>query len=363
MKKIFIGLSALLLSIIGVIPTHAVELGEDATGSGFVVPITWELGNGKWGACSGTLIAPLIVATAGHCVLDANGLLTRNVYVGVAGTSQDSILRSDKITSIQITSTFQSGVGGLVGDDDLAFLTLGTPQILRTPIILASEKQITEFKSKNIALRAIGYGDYSNSGFEKVTYPKYFDGTFSSANSIYTNSAYMVSKNGKSCTGDSGGPILNITATQVTLVGILTGTPRGENDKCGQKQSDGNYSTTFTLVGRYANLAFLAASDAMNIQEQMVSAVKIQLAERDSQVTKVNTTLNELRNQLETTKSALSSANQSLDNMQLQLDSANATILALNKKLPQTILCIKGKLTQKVTAVTPKCPKGYLLKG
>jgi secreted trypsin-like serine protease len=362
MKKMLITLSTLLLTFSVVIPAQAVENGEDATGNAFVVPITWELGNGKWAGCTGTLIAPSIVVTAGHCVLDVNGLLTKNVYVGQAGSSQDSITLKDKVASIQITSTFQNGAGGVVGDDDLAFLTLDKPQTLRVSIILASEKQVTEFKSKAIALKAIGYGEYTNSGTEKITFPKTFDGTYGSTNSLYSNSAYMVSKNGRSCAGDSGGPILNITATQVTLVGILTGTPRGANDKCGQKQSDGNYSTLFTVVGRYANLAFSAATDAMNSQDQALSASKSQLAEKDSQITKMNSNAVDLRNQLSTAQSELDTANQSLEDLQLQLDAANATIIALNRKLPQTIICIKGKLTKKVTGIMPKCPKGYAIK-
>jgi hypothetical protein len=50
-----------------------------------------------------------------------------------------------------------------------------------------------------------------------------------------------------------------------------------------------------------------------------------------------------------------------ISNLQAQsdLDEANATIIALNKKLPQTINCVKGKLSKKVTAVSPKCPAGY----
>jgi V8-like Glu-specific endopeptidase len=219
------------------IPAQAVENGEDATGSAFVVPISIDNGNGKYSGCSGTLLAPSIVVTAGHCVLDANGLLTKSVYVGLAGSSQNSITLNDKITAVQITSTFQTTAGGKVQDDDLAFLTLGKPQPLRIPIILASEKQVVEFKSKASPLKSIGYGSYTNLGTETVTYPKSFDGTFSSVNSVYSNSAYMASTSGRSCTGDSGAPILNITATQVTLVGILTGTQRGDNDKCGQKQS------------------------------------------------------------------------------------------------------------------------------
>ena len=352
-----------MLTTVFASPAQAVENGEDATGSSFVVPISIDKGNGKYGGCTGTLIAPSIVVTAGHCVLDANGLLTKSVYVGLAGSSQNSIALSDKINAVQITSTFQSTANGKVEDDDLAFLTLGKPQLLRIPIILASEKQIIEFKNKGIALKSIGYGNYSNLGTETVTYPKSFDGTYSSTNSAYTNSAYMVSANGRSCTGDSGGPILNITATQVTLVGILTGTQRGDNDKCGQKQSDGNYYTLFTVVGRYANLAFSAATDVMNSQDQLLSTQLTQIANKDAQVNQYVLLRDSLKEQLATTQLSLDATNENLERIQAQLDSANLVIATLKKQLPQTIVCTKGKLTKKVTAVMPKCPKGYVLKG
>ncbi len=326
-----------LLSVFPV-SAHAVENGDDATGSSFVVPISIDKGNGKWGECSGTLIAPAIVVTAGHCVLDANGLLTKNIYVGIAGSTRGSVTLSDKIFSIQITSSFQNAAGGTVGDDDLAFLTLGKSQILRVPIILASEKEVIDLKSRKVALKSIGYGKYTNSGTESITFPKAFDGTFSSVNTIYSNSAYMFSTKGRSCAGDSGAPILNISATQVTLVGILTGTIRGVDNLCAQKQSDGNYYTLFTLVGRYANLAFSAATEVINSQLQATDADKVQMAD--------------LVNKLDEATNANSK-------VQSQLDEANATIVELKAKLPQVITCIKGKVTKKVTAVKPKCPAGY----
>jgi hypothetical protein len=92
------------------------------------------------------------------------------------------------------------------------------------------------------------------------------------------------------------------------------------------------------IIGRYASLAFSAAIDVMDAQSQKI------LSDKE--------TLMALANKLN---------DATISNLQAQsdLDEANAMIIALNKKLPQTINCVKGKLSKKVTAVNPKCPAGY----
>jgi V8-like Glu-specific endopeptidase len=372
MKKLLVTLLTLTALTGYIAPAQAIENGDDATGSGFVVPIKTDQGNGKYSGCSGALIAPLIVVTAGHCVFDANGLLTKNVYVGIAGSSASSIALADKILTIQITSTFKNTP--TVSDDDLAFLTLGKPQTISTPLVLASEKKISEFKSATVSLKTFGYGSYGNTSTEVVTTPKSMEGTFSNINSIFTNSANIVSTKANACKGDSGSPVLNITDTQVTLVGIITAVKGSIN--CSQKSTDGTYLTLFTLIGRYANLVFAAATDVMNSQEQLLSSQKTQLSGKDSQLGQITTDLTDTRNELSSVQTTLANttlnkeeiqiqlntANATNKEIQTQLDTANATIEALKKKLPQTIMCIKGKLTQKVTAVMPKCPKGFVFK-
>lgn len=72
--------------------TLAIENGTNAAGFKFIVPI--KILYDPFGGmleCSVVLIAPSIVATAGHCVLNNSHLLTDKVYVGDRGSSKESI--------------------------------------------------------------------------------------------------------------------------------------------------------------------------------------------------------------------------------------------------------------------------------
>jgi secreted trypsin-like serine protease len=303
----------------------AVENGEDATGSSFVVPVIVDLGNGKSGGCTGTLIAESIVVTAGHCVLDADGLVTNNTL-------------EDKIVSVKITSTFQNGSSQKVNDDDLAFLVLSKSQTVRIPLVLASDKEALDFKSAATGLKVVGYGSYSNVGKESITFPKSFSGTFNTTYVPKLNSDFVISTDGRACVGDSGSPILHITATRVTLVGILTGIQFGTGNQCGQKNVDGKYWSLFTLVGRYANLAFSAASDVMNSNQGKIAGLQSELSDLEAQ---------------------LADATSAADEATTKLEEANTALAAFRKQLPKAILCSSAKATKTIVVLNSKCPSGY----
>jgi secreted trypsin-like serine protease len=355
MKKTLLVLVSFSLLISGSNVARAVENGADASGNPFVVPISTNISSTQSIGCSGTLIAPTIVVTAGHCVLDANGVVSKEVYVGQAGSSENSIVRSDLASSIEITSNFRNSANNTVGDDDLAFIVLGKPQVLTTPIRLASEAEVTSFRSSGAPLKAIGYGYYSDGGTEAMSFPKSFMGIFSTAASAYTNSAYLQSpgNGGNACSGDSGGPILVSTSSTVILVGVLTGGARSV--KCTKKATDGTYYTLFTLISRYSNLAFASALTSINSLQSNLSSAQATVSDLNGQVSSATNDLATVQNSLDVAQSDLVTAGEQIVELQAQ-------IVALQAKIPSTITCIKGKLTQKVTAVTPKCPVGYKLK-
>lgn len=328
---------------------NAIENGKDATGSAYVVPITVDRGSGKFGGCSGALIAPSIVATAGHCVLDVDGLLTKKVYVGDPGASSDSVSANDIVSSIQITSGYKNGSNNTVAADDIVFLVLSKPKKFDVPVRLASESEVQALKSKSTILRVYGYGYASDSG-EIGKYPLYTEGTFSSqAVANQPDSAILKPINQNTCKGDSGGPVLSISATEVLVIGVVTGSDLRNN--CGTSFS------SFTLISRYSNLAFSAAVTQLN---NLDAQVRKAVDDANQGLKTAESVFNAKYDAL--SKSSQIQANtdqENIDELNARIEELEQQILKLQDQLPKTITCLKGKVIKKVTGVKPKCPTGY----
>ena len=354
MRRFLVSALAVILFVAApqTMSARAVENGIDAIGNGYVVPVLINKG-ASWGSCSGALIASTIVVTAGHCAVDANGLVTNKIYVGRAGSAISSVKLDDIVQKVEITSTYTDGANSTVGDDDLAFLVLTKPQTLTMPIRLASETEASKYKSSKTALKAFGYGCYTDDCKEDTSGPKSYIGNFSQAAAPYANSAFIESTNGHTCKGDSGGPIIATTPTTAILVGIVSGATMNVN--CAKRLADGNYYGLFTLIGRYANLAFGAASSS-------ISDLQGKNADLSSEKTELQNTVTELKTQYATATSKSTSLADDLATATAQIEELQAEVQSLRASLPSTITCLKGRLAQKVTAVKPKCPSGFKLK-
>ena len=345
--------TAALLLLTTISHVNAIENGVDATGTSFSVPIKIQVSSTNTAECTGALIAPSIVVTAGHCVLDVNGLLTKAIYVGEAGSSMDSITTADTIDSVQITSSYSDGANQTVANDDLAFITLSKPRQMTSQVALASESQVQSLSSSSAPLKIIGYGNYHDAAQDHVTFPNSIQGIYSQTQPNLNNSAFMASTKGDVCQGDSGSPVISTTATQITIVGIVTG--GALINHCTKIQPSGVYLSLFTLIGRYANLAFASALNVMTTEDKTIAGLQDRNSSLTTQLSSENMANSNMQNELD-------SANSSLSDLQTQLDAANANIFSLQKKLPATIVCIKGKISQKLSGVLPKCPTGFKLK-
>jgi secreted trypsin-like serine protease len=216
-------------------------------------------------------------------------------------------------------------------------------------------------KSSSAKLRLVGYGATDNSGTNS-SIPRFLDAQFSqaTAGSTQPNSSFAQTTYGDLCAGDSGGPVLYITATSVVVVGVLTGSYG--SGLCDEKNSNGNYYALFTLLNRYSNLAFSAALNVMNSDETSLGDALTSSAQlgKDLGASKVN--IDSLTNLVEVKNGIIDDKSKLVATLQNQISDLLAQISRMKTQIPTTITCISGRVTKKITSVKAKCPAGFKLK-
>ena len=334
-KKIMVILSiCLILAEFSISPTSAIENGRDATSSEFVVPLAAQYNATRVVSCSGALLSANIVATAAHCILTSEGLVSTNIRVGAPGSKFWVDNTWSKVLDVVITPTFQTS--GKVSPDDLVFLILDKSFITTIKVRLASEDESLAIKNSGGPLKIYGYGYTTDNATDVPDFPSVMDGNFSGISATgLTNSGYVVSTSSGVCKGDSGGPVLSINPREVILVGVTTGSTPSNN--CSTK-TNGSYFSLFTLISRYANLAF-AASLAQQKQElEANNKYRDSVALSDSSF---NSDIEDLNSEI----------------LKLQLEVSNLSQKIQN--LTVGITCAKGKTRKVIKSENPKCPSGF----
>lgn len=367
MKRALVCIS-LMLSVLQPIESRAIENGKDASGHQYVVRILTVISTSKLSSCSGAVLSEFVIVTAAHCLIGESGLLSKEIWVLPPGAStkrdsSDAYVKESswiRVDSTQITLTYKRA-SEKVEEDDLAFLVLTTPVKVDVKILIPSEDETTKLRNSNASLRLYGYGLTTDAG-AKTDSPNYFDGNFDSQKLVLVkNSGLASSSDATSCRGDSGGPVLNITSTTVTLVGVITGIMTSVN--CGKKLSDGKFYTLFTYLSRYANLAFSAAElstkKAADLANQEKEKVDKSLSLAVSRYQSAEKEALDALSEVKAVKAELDQANERIFELERIIQSLQNQNKVFTAKLTITINCRKGSQIKKVTGIDPKCPKGY----
>lgn len=288
--------------------------GEVQKANPFAIGFTFQMSGHEY-VCSGTLISPTVVMTAGHCVVDTNGSLATNIEVTPPGIALDApIDPSNPLPAVKKIVTFPGfKPTGMNEVDDVAYLILGKPIAATSFISVATADQVKSL-TDSTPMNGYGFGVVYETGAGFSTLVRKYELTWA-GHAIDENNPKMLrieSPNAIGCTGDSGGPITaKLNDGSEVVVGVLSGVLYSNGGACGSKGPSGNYAEHITFAYEYLDLIspYLAEEKAAAAAAKAAAAVK--------------------------------------------------AAAATSKPKSITITCAKGKLTKKVSGAAPKCPAGF----
>jgi hypothetical protein len=258
LRKIFAISFTLILLLALVTPALAITYGkEDGTAhkNVGVLVLDWTFYHSTYQWCSGTLIAPQVFLTAGHCMRQLSSILD-NYPDSTVWLSFDSIWNSAKpgivLRSGQMVMnpdyTRYKGQYGLSDPSDIGVVLLDKQPDGIDPATLPTLGLLDQLKADHqlddLQYTAVGYGDTrdtNRTGKQAITYSKfirrYSVGEYRALSEAWlTLSGNLATGDGGICAGDDGGPhfidrgqgeiLVSTTAVMDTTCKILDKTYR-----------------------------------------------------------------------------------------------------------------------------------------
>ena len=366
MKKSILGLTiSLLLTLIPVFPSSAVEFGQDATGDPNAV---------KGGGGSGFLYSERIVITVGHVIgaehpgavpyWEIQGVIYNPGIVTIAGQKQYSVKK------VLIPSTYiKPDYANNIIIDDLAIVILNEDIPLAKKAVLATEEQLQRFAKEKSKVELVGYGithgsqrpdltPINNRAPHKLTstllspeeviqfYRQYPNVDWNKINKpgVYGIVQHRELKQSHICDGDSGS-VFFVEEDNVRYVLGTTGLGLVFNN-CPPPEKQYPFPSMSWIDPASKLRDLLKTAEGIVAEDkkrEFVAAEEVRLAAELK-----------VKQEAEAKVAAELKAKQDAE---AKAKSEAEAKLALSKKI--VITCVKGKLSKKVTAVKPKCPAGY----
>ncbi len=261
----------------------------------FAFGITFKL-SGIDQVCSGALLGPSLLVTAGHCIYDEAGKMGTNYYFTKPGVELDAAI-DPSVRQPKILKVFtQPGyvVNAANQKDDIAFVQLDIPLATKGFIRLATTDEISKLTADQ-PIKGYGYGHVYETNAPYSIYAREYAINWEVPTSTPPTTVQIHSTTSTACSGDSGGPITTTSATgEEILIAVMSGAASVVNN-CGTAGADEKFIMQVTVVDTYKALMPVIAAPT-----------------------------------------------------------PTPTVKKLYK-----ITCVKGKVKKYYTATNPKCPTGY----
>ena len=368
------------------LPAHSVEFGQDATSDPNAVHIQ--------GNTSGFLYSERIIFTAAHVLnqlrIQPNGDTDGFVYA--PGLSDKTNAKRYKIIKAFIPNTFVNAASNTQPIDDFAIIVLNEDMPLKMKVGIATEQQMIRFAQDKVKVEMVGYG--LQSGSQRTDPQEIKRAPYKLASYLYTpemmQSFYIRSgkpsfwskvewgaihtqATGSICNADSGSGFF----VQENEIRYYVGTS-GNGLGISNCQADGSVKmdpaggmSWFPAPFKFLDL--LKSAESFVSEEKQKEIKKVEDAKaaaelKAKQEAEAKAAADKAAAELKAKQEAEAKAAEELKAKQEAEAKAAAELkakqeaeakAALEAKKKTTITCVKGKLTKKVTAIKPVCPKGY----